>query len=97
MKTKNASPVSAGVDCSVKRGLFTLKFGDDGQIKWNEYDCKYCKDAGIAHTVNRHVPHGRTDSNSCWGRGIPTTIRQCSACGRWDGPWVDADIVGGGY
>jgi hypothetical protein len=77
------------------RGSFTMKIVD-GKILWNDYDCRHCKDKGIEHTV-RNVPHGYTDGSSCWGRGIATTRRECSACGRWDGPWVDADIVGGGY
>jgi hypothetical protein len=60
----------------------------------NVYDCAYCKDAGIDHTVN-HVPYGATDIHSTWGAGIATTVRQCSHCKRIDGPWVSADLVGG--
>jgi hypothetical protein len=72
------------------------KTGPDGRIIWNEYDCKHCKEAGIEHTI-RDVPHGVTDKHSDWGEGIPTTRRECSHCKRWDGPWVSAEIVGGGW
>lgn len=67
-----------------------------GQIIWNEYDCKHCKEAGITHIV-RNVPHGYTDRSSDWGAGVPTTRRECSHCKRWDGPWVSSAIVGGGW
>ena len=62
----------------------------------NTYECENCAEAGVEHRVNK-VPHGFTGSRSCWGPGIPTTRRECSACGCWDGPWVSADIVGGGW
>ena len=62
----------------------------------NEYWCGDCLREEIKHEV-RHVPHGHTDRYSCWGSGIPTTRMECSACGRWNGPWVSSDIVGGGW
>ena len=62
----------------------------------NTYDCKHCKDAGIKHKVISQFD-GHTDKYSCWGEGIPTTIRICTTCKRWDGGWVSSDIVGGGW
>lgn len=77
------------------RGDFAQKVSD-GKIHWNEYDCVFCKAAGVEHSVI-DVPHGQTDNSSCWGAGLPTTRRECTACHRWDGPWVSTDIVGGGW
>jgi hypothetical protein len=72
------------------------KRGTNGDTLWNQYDCKHCLEAGVEHTVS-NVPHDTTDRSSCWGPGIPTTRRECSNCKRWDGPWVSAAIVGGGW
>jgi len=69
----------------------------DGEMQYNTYDCKHCLKAGIDHEVKTGVPHGYTDRYSHWGEGIPTTRMECSVCGRWCGPWVSADIVGGGW
>lgn len=63
---------------------------------WNEYDCSHCKKAGILNAVV-HVPHGHTTNRSDWGSGIAMTRRECVWYGRWDGPWVSADLVGGGW
>jgi len=68
----------------------------DSKSQFNTYDCKHCLKQGIKHEVIS-VPHGHTDRHSCWGEGIPTTRTECSFCGRWCGPWVSSDIVGGGY
>ena len=78
------------------RGRFTSKQVDG---KWlpNEYECLDCKEAGLDHEVKTGVPHGCTDQYSCWGAGIPTTRNECMTCHRWDGPWVSADLVGGGW
>jgi len=79
-----------------ERGVFVNQQTEDGHIKFNHYHCEHCLKAGIEHTV-RQVPHGTTNSRSHWGSGVPSTRRECSACGRWDGPWVSSDIVGGGW
>jgi hypothetical protein len=76
------------------RGTFIMRGYGPGEI--NTYDCKDCKAADKPHTVDSQ-PYGVTSASSCWGVGIPTTIRVCSACGRADGPWVSADIVGDGW
>lgn len=78
------------------KGSFTTKIVD-GKLQDNEYDCVPCKAAGVLHKVECDVPHGHTDSRSTWGANIPTTRRECMFCHRWDGPWVSADIVGGGW
>lgn len=62
----------------------------------NTYDCEQCKAAGIEHEV-QSFRCGMTNGLSCWGAGVPTTMRVCSGCGRADGPWVSADLVGGGW
>ena len=76
-----------------EKELIALMKGDTCS---NEYDCHHCKEEGIEHEVISQ-PDGHTDKRSCWGEGIPTTIRICTACKRWDGGWVSADIVGGGW
>lgn len=63
----------------------------------NQYDCASCLDAGKEHAVVKDIHHGHTTRDSNWGAGIPTTIHRCAGCGRWNGPWVSADIVGGGW
>jgi len=75
---------------------FSMQFRDDRPV-FNEYDCPHCKAVGADHTVRKDIPHGWTDSRSHWGEGIPTTRMQCDRCGRWSGPWVSAQIVGGGW
>ncbi len=77
------------------RGTFEVRVVD-GEYLANEYDCTLCKAAGIKHEV-LDVPHGTTGNDSQWGAGISTTRRECSVCHRWDGPWVAASIVGGGW
>ncbi len=72
------------------------KLGPDGRWIINEYECADCRDAGIQHEV-KNVPGPPTTRTSTWGAGIPTTYRECSGCGRKDGPWVSAGIVGGGW
>jgi hypothetical protein len=62
----------------------------------NTYDCSECKEKGVPHEVIE-VPGPPTTSASCWGAGIPTTFRECTACGFRDGGWVSSDIVGGGW
>ena len=78
----------------LERGTFVMRGYGVGQI--NVYDCADCKKEGKAHEI-RDVPFGHTDNYSPWGEGVPRTIRQCTGCGRADGPWVSTDIVGGGY
>jgi hypothetical protein len=72
------------------------KVDADGKMLFNQYDCRDCLKAGIPHEV-KYVPHGQTDAHSDWGAGIPTDRLECSGCKRWNGPWVSADIVGGGW
>lgn len=62
----------------------------------NKYDCRTCRDNGTPHEVI-DVAGRPTTSASCWGEGIPTTMRHCTGCWHEDGPWVSADIVCGGW
>ncbi len=62
----------------------------------NTYNCVNCKESGVDHQVLEQ-PFRETTERSHWGGGYPTTIRECSGCGRVDGPWVSADLVGGGW
>ena len=78
-----------------EKGTFTTKVVD-GKMICNTYDCDHCKKAGKEHEVV-DVPHGFTTGRSQWGPGIATTRQECTCCGRWSGPWVSADIVGGGW
>lgn len=73
-------------------GNFQMRGYGPGEI--NVYDCADCKASGTEHTVS-HESRGHTGDSSSWGPGIPKTIRVCSGCGRGDGPWVSAEIVGG--
>jgi len=78
-----------------KKGNFITRYVD-GKTLFNIYDCDDCKKLGIEHEIQSYN-HGATDNKSCWGGGVPTTIRVCSNCGKWDGPWVSSSIVGGWY
>jgi hypothetical protein len=62
----------------------------------NTYDCVDCKETGTPHEIV-DSPAGTTGEHSHWGSGFPTTKRTCMGCGRTDGPWVSADLVGGGW
>jgi hypothetical protein len=81
----------------MKRERLTAVMKYDGSTPlWNQYDCTDCKAAGFDHDVV-DVPGPSTDKRSCWGAGLPTTMRECTCCKRQDGPWVSSDIVGGGW
>jgi len=77
-----------------KAGTFIMRGYGPGEI--NVYDCKDCKAAGVEHQVLSQ-PFGKTDDRNPWGPGVPITIRVCSGCGRFDGPWVSVEDVGYGY
>lgn len=57
----------------------------------NGYQCDHCKD--LPHSIIE-LHQGWTNQYSRFGAGIPTTIRQCTNCRRYDGPWVSAEWVG---
>ena len=61
-----------------------------------EVRCRACTNAGIIHEIVE-VEAGLTTRSSCWGAGLPSMKRRCTGCHREDGPWIDADLVGGGY
>ena len=89
----DAAPVESVVmPCPTKKIGFATKVVER-QVRFNEYDCPACRDAGIDHAVVS-VPHGVTDCRSCWGPGIPTTRLECNHCNRWSGPWVSTAHVG---
>ena len=50
-------------------------------IGLNTYDCHHCKGEGAEHEVVSQFD-GHTDKYSCWGEGLPTTIRICTHCSR---------------
>lgn len=54
--------------------------------------CLACRRAGRDHDIVERDA-GVTDDRSCWGRGIPNHVRQCTGCGVQDGPWVKAKDV----
>lgn len=60
------------------------------------YDCDDCKKKGIPHEIKSHY-EGVTGQHGPWPPDLPTTVRICTACGKYDGPWVSADLVGGGW
>jgi len=84
------------------QGFTEWKLDKKGQWITNEYECTFCKSKwmfniwGMEGHVS-YVAHDYTDNTSHWGAGIPTTRRECSCCKRWDGPWVSASVVGGGW
>lgn len=61
-----------------------------------EYYCEDCDREGRAHRIIER-PGEPTGRRSCWGPGIPTTVKVCNRCGETSRPWVSADIVGGGW
>lgn len=62
----------------------------------NTYYCDKCRAAGKEHEIANRAA-GPTDWRSCWGSGVPMHVMYCTGCFGWTGPWVDADLVGGGY
>jgi hypothetical protein len=76
--------------------MFVMKISETGELLWNQYDCKHCKDLDFDHEVI-DVPGPSTGRDSHWGPGLPTTLRKCTHCGYSDGPWISSDIVGGGW
>lgn len=72
------------------------KTDEHGRMLANQYNCRDCSRDGESHEVV-HVPGPPTGASSTWGPGLPTTMRHCTRCGAEDGPWVSADIVGGGW
>ncbi len=87
------------------RGYFTMKGWKPPLL--NTYYCDHCHKLEGPESQLRlflemfplhrvvHKPKGETDNTSQWGHGVPCTIRVCTRCGRWDGPWVSSDLVGG--
>ena len=62
----------------------------------NTDHCLDCKEANRQHQVSE-IPGPTSTKDSNWGPGLPTTMRLCSGCGFEDGPWVSAELVGGGW
>ena len=74
----------------MKTGVFVLDY-NRASIPTDDtmYDCMDCIDKGITHKIERKPgPPGRGNAVSL--PGCATTIRVCSGCGRYDGPWVPA-------
>lgn len=71
----------------VNKGLFMMRGYTPELI--NTYNCNDC--SGYSHEVI-HVPTSFTNRISHCGPSFSTTIRQCTRCKRWDGPWVSADL-----
>ncbi len=53
------------------------------------YDCVDCRSNDIEHIIETK-PGPPAPGNEVSMRGDPTTIRVCSGCGKFDGPWVPA-------
>lgn len=52
------------------------------------YDCYFCTEQGKAHQiVNDRAPEKILQRMSHMDRCY-ATIRRCTGCGRWDGPWL---------
>lgn len=77
--------------------LFSLKYIEKARRTSDRYKCNDCTRKGLEHIVKVGIPHGFTSCDSSWGPGLPTTRRECMTCHKWDGPWLDANIVGGGH
>ncbi len=74
--------------------LFYLQ--EDYDYKLHKSYCRDCKQSEQEHEVIK-VSDGVTDRYSDWGSGVPTIIHRCTGCGRENGPWVSANVVGGGW
>jgi len=53
------------------------------------YDCEDCLKTGRQHKIVRE-PGPPAPGNEVSFKGDPTTIRVCTGCDRYDGPWVPA-------
>ncbi len=53
------------------------------------YDCYFCKKAGLEHRIESHPAPQRMRGTDYISR-MYATIRVCTGCGRYDGPWVPA-------
>lgn len=88
----NNVPHSSGVPCSecdfpnLRRGYFRQVGSVDV--------CDACTKEDRPHEVVE-LSAGATDGRSHWGAGVPSHVRICTGCGRYDGPWVKASCVGG--
>lgn len=53
------------------------------------YDCVECLENGVEHKLIRK-PGPPAPGNEFSMPGDPTTIRVCTGCNKYDGPWVPA-------
>jgi len=69
---------------------FTLRAGYKIPTNNSMYDCGFCKESGTPHTIEeRPTPdYMKLDWVSYERFFWPSTIRVCSGCNRFDGPWV---------
>lgn len=78
----------------MKKGTFTLnhdRWRAAGMKSTNNsnYDCEDCLKSGITHEIV-DKPGPPADGNDYCSKGDATTIRVCTGCGKYDGPWVPA-------
>lgn len=73
----------------MKKGVFELKSNWKAPTDITMYQCSECKEKGIQHFIFEEAgPPARGNEYSF--KGQATTIRICSACDKYDGPWVPA-------
>lgn len=71
------------------KGIFTLKPDYKVPTNTSMYCCVECRDSGKQHEiVEKPGPPARGNEMSM--RGDATTIRVCTGCNKYDGPWVPA-------
>lgn len=71
------------------KGHFIIKSTWTAPTNDTMYECVECKEKGIEHQIFRK-PGPPAPGNEVSFKGDPTTIRVCSGCGKYDGPWVPA-------
>jgi hypothetical protein len=73
----------------MEKGNFTLKEKWSAPTNETMYECVDCKKIGKPHNIIVK-PGPLAPGNEVSYKDDPTTIRICTGCGKYDGPWVPA-------
>lgn len=78
-----------------KKGIFIFnhkKWENAGMGPTEDYmyDCAVCLERGLEHKIVTEPGPPCKTSHTHAIKGEPTTVRVCTGCGAYDGPWVPA-------